>query len=82
VRTLAAVARTLREIAAITKPQEMLQEMAPLDDAADDPMPRDIDEFRRELTRRVEKIIDAETGAGERPAKPDGLGSKIIRKKS
>ena len=54
-RTLAAVARTLQEMAAFTKPEEA----TPPDDADDDPIPRDIDEFRRELTRRIRGFIEA-----------------------
>jgi hypothetical protein len=60
-RTLAAVARTLQEMAAITQPVEV----TPPDETDDDPVPRDIDEFRRELTRRIRNFIDARrNGAG------------------
>ncbi len=54
-RTLASTARMLREIAAIIQPE---QGAAP-DEADDDPIPRDIDEFRRELARRINALIDA-----------------------
>jgi hypothetical protein len=67
-RTLASLARTLREIAALTRPDEVM----PPDDADDDPIPRDIDEFRRELARRIHAIIDArrsgEGGRGDEAA--------------
>ena len=54
-RTLAAVARTLQEMNAITKPDEVTQP----DDADNDPIPRDIDEFRHELARRINGLIEA-----------------------
>jgi hypothetical protein len=62
-RTLAAVARTLQEMAALTKPEA---EVMPPDDADDDdPIPRDINEFRRELARRIRGFIEARRlGAG------------------
>lgn len=50
-RTLAALARTLREVATLdTDP-------AAEPDHDDDAGPRDMEEFRRELTRRIEAII-------------------------
>jgi len=55
-RTLANVARTLREIVALMKPDEV----TPPNDADDDPIPRDIDEFRHELARRINALVDAE----------------------
>jgi hypothetical protein len=56
-RTLAGVARTLQEMAAICQPETE----TPQDDADDnnDPTPRDIDEFRRELARRLRGIIES-----------------------
>lgn len=60
-RTLASLARTLREVALINQTEEAV---AP-DDADDDPVPRDIDEFRRQLAQRIRKFIDARrNGAG------------------
>lgn len=50
-RTLAALARTLREVA--TLDTDPAAEADPDDDAG----PRDMEEFRRELTRRMESII-------------------------
>jgi hypothetical protein len=60
-RTLASVARILREIVAIYQPEE--QVTAP-DESDDDAVPRDIDEFRRELARRIHALIEAERGGG------------------
>lgn len=59
-RTLASIARTLREIALIHRAGETT---AP-DVIDDDPIPRDIDEFRRELARRIHAFVDGRTGAG------------------
>lgn len=56
VRTLAGISRTLREIAALNQPNEV----TPPNEADDDPIPRDIDEFRNELARRINALIDAE----------------------
>jgi hypothetical protein len=54
-RTLAALARTLREVA--TLDTDTSAEADPDDDAG----PRDMEEFRRELTRRMESIIAERT---------------------
>jgi hypothetical protein len=54
-RTVASVARTLREIAALNQPDEV----TPADDTDDDPVPLDIDEFRLELARRIRGLIEA-----------------------
>jgi hypothetical protein len=55
-RTLAGISRTLREITALNQPDEV----TPPDETDDDPVPRDIDEFRNELARRINALIDAE----------------------
>jgi hypothetical protein len=61
-RTLAGVARALREIKALTEPNEV----TPPDDADNDPIPLDIDEFGNELARRINEFVDAErNGEGE-----------------
>ena len=57
-RTLAHVARTLREITALTRPERE----APPDETDDDSVPRDIDAFREELARRIHAFIDARQG--------------------
>jgi hypothetical protein len=64
-RTTASIARTLRELAALNQPDKV----TPPDETDDDPLPRDIDEFREALTRRIEAFIDAEQrGEGETSA--------------
>jgi AcrR family transcriptional regulator len=68
-RTLASISRTLREIKAFNQPDQV----TPPDEADDDPVPRDIDEFRRELARRIRGFIEARRiGAGGLPAEPEG----------
>jgi hypothetical protein len=62
-RTLAAIARTLHAMAAIAEPES---EATPPDETDDDPVPRDIDEFRRELTRRIRGFIEARRNGGSR----------------
>src|SRR5665213_2700329 len=57
-RTLTAITRALHEIKAINQPDEV----TPPDETNDDPIPRDIDEIREELARRIHALIDAETG--------------------
>lgn len=54
-RTLASLARTLRELAFINRTEET----ATSDEPDDDPIPRDIDEFRYELARRIHAFVDA-----------------------
>ena len=60
-RTLAAVARTLQDMAAFAKPEA---EATPPDESDDDTIPRDIDEFRNELARRIHALIDARQDGG------------------
>jgi hypothetical protein len=65
-RTLAVVAKTLRELAAVDeadKPRGGTKQ-APDNNIDDDPVPRDIDEFRRELARRINALVDSRTNAG------------------
>lgn len=65
-RTLAVVAKTLRELAAVDEAeiQRTGKQQPPDDNIDDDPVPRDIDEFRRELARRINALVDGRTGAG------------------
>jgi hypothetical protein len=68
-RTLASVPRSLRDIAALNKPDEV----TPPDEAYDDPVPRDMDEFRYELARRIRGFIEASrAGAAGVSAQPKG----------
>ena len=65
-RTLAIVAKTLRELAAVDeaeKPRKGKKQPSD-DDIDDDPVPRDINEFRRELARRINALVDSRTGSG------------------
>jgi hypothetical protein len=63
-RTLAAVARSLQAMAPLTHAHEMTP-----NEADDDPVPLDIDEFRYELARRIRGIIEARR---ERASRNDG----------
>ncbi len=54
-RALASVSRTLLEIKALTVPDQV----TPPNETDDDPVPRDIDEFRYELARRIRGFIEA-----------------------
>lgn len=56
-RTLASLARTLRELSAMSGAEPTAETASDDDDA----IPRDLDEFRRELARRIEAFV------GERP---------------
>ena len=62
-RTMAIVAKTMRELAAFDDAQPPHQGKKPPDDD-DDPVPRDIDEFRRELARRIDALVDSRTHTG------------------
>jgi hypothetical protein len=55
-RTLASLARTMHEIAALAKPDKA----TPPDETDDDPLPTDIDELRFELARRIEGLVEAQ----------------------
>lgn len=67
VRILAVLNRALREIAMITK----FDETTFLDAADNDPVPHDLDQFRRELARRIRGLVDAERSRpGESPDRP------------
>jgi hypothetical protein len=56
-RALSALTRTLRELNAL-----LAQQPAP-DDAGDDPVPKDMNEFRFELARRIRGFIEARQAA-------------------
>lgn len=57
-RTVASISRTLREIAALNTPDEV----TPSDEADNDPIPLDIDEFRNELARRIRALVEVHRG--------------------
>ena len=62
-RTLASISRTLCDLATIMQPDPVTPAANETDN---DSLPRDIDEFREELARRIRALIDAERGgAGE-----------------
>ena len=63
-RTLAVIGRTLREISTLLKPDEV----KPLDEAANDTVPVDIDEFREALALRIEAFV-----AGQRALESAGV---------
>lgn len=58
-RVLATLNRSLLEITEATKPEESV-DADDASDADDDAVPRDIDEFRNELARRIRGLVDAE----------------------
>ena len=72
-RTLASLTRTLKEVnrlheaAAGTGGAKSVAARTAAD-TDDDDMPRDIDEFRRELTRRIDAFVASRTDAGIRDA--------------
>ena len=61
-RTLAGVSRTLHELAAVSRPPEA----STPDESNDDPVPRDVDEFRFELARRIRAFIEARQASAGR----------------
>ena len=63
-RVLAALTRTLREL-------NTLLRQCPVP-AADDDMPEDIDEFRRNLARRIRLFVASRTGGTGEPPEPQG----------
>jgi hypothetical protein len=63
-RMLAQLARTLTEV---TRLRAASSEKAP---DADEPVPRDLDEFRRTLERRLAQIADNETDRADRADEP------------
>jgi hypothetical protein len=58
VRVLSILNKALLEITEMSEPEESVP-----DDTDDDPIPQDIDEFRRELARRIRGLVDAERAA-------------------
>jgi hypothetical protein len=62
-RALAVMVKTLRELALLDARAANAAREAPTEKPADDE-PADIDEFRRELARRIHAFVEARTGAG------------------
>ncbi len=69
-RALAGIARTLREVALLNKTDDA----KPRHEADNDPIPRDIDEFRHELARRIRGFI-ADERARESEGSSEDTGS-------
>jgi transposase-like protein len=68
-RMLAVLVKTLRELAALNETNKEAAAAAALpqpDPDHDDPVPRDIDEFRRELARRIEALVGSRRDGGVR----------------
>jgi hypothetical protein len=63
-RVLAVLAKTLRELSALDSAKSKTRELAPADD---DAVPRDMDELRRSLARKLEALI-----AGRKTDTPGG----------
>lgn len=74
-RTLASLSRTLREIAAVNGADETILSH----DVGGDAVPRDIDEFRDALARRIENVVAARLGTEEHAVPADGSRSKPAR---
>jgi hypothetical protein len=70
-RTLAVVVKTLRELTAFDEAQSKRGAKPPDQEDDDDPMPRDIDELRRQLARRIESIVESRTAS----VRPDGTAT-------
>lgn len=61
-RTLATISYALRELAAIAHTEPVTP---PTNETDNDPIPRDIDDFREELARRIRRFIDARRHGGD-----------------
>ena len=61
-RTLAIVAKTLRELSAVDRRKRRKRRRSREKTSMTTPSPRNIDEFRRELARRIERSLTAGTG--------------------
>ena len=64
-RALAVLVRTLRELSAFAEMRKpSAKKEAKPEPEHDDPPPRDLDELRRELARRMQSLIDERAGGG------------------
>jgi len=72
-RTLANVSRALREAKALNEPVSE----TPPDETDDDPIPRDIDEFREALARRIEAFVASRRAADDGRVSPDAGDAEV-----
>jgi hypothetical protein len=56
-RTLAVLARTMRELIAVDSIQRGGEQRVKKQERHDDPVPRDVDELRRRLARRLDQLV-------------------------
>jgi hypothetical protein len=56
-RTLAVLARTMRELIAVDSLQRGGEQRVKKQERHDDPVPRDVDELRRRLARRLDQLV-------------------------
>ena len=63
-RSLAVLIKALRELSALDDAQEAARRTNATDTVDDDPVPQDIDDFRRALAERIEAFVDSRTGPG------------------
>jgi hypothetical protein len=69
-RAFATLVKTLRELSAFDEAHQPRARKRKTEQD-DDPVPRDIDEFRRELARRMDAFVQSRTGARV-PGDPEG----------
>jgi hypothetical protein len=62
-RALAVLARTLRELTALDDLNRKRKKRGEADRKNDEPIPRDIDEIRRSLSRKLEALVAEQQGA-------------------
>lgn len=68
-RVLASLARTLKEVMRLREQERGADDNAKADD---DAVPRDLDEFRRELSRRLEGLVEGAASVSDRGNEPGG----------
>lgn len=66
-RVLASLARTLKEVMRLREQERGTDDNAKADD---DAIPRDLDEFRRELSRRLEGLVESAAPVSDRGDEP------------
>jgi hypothetical protein len=77
-RMLAVLVKTLRELAALDESHKDAARAVQADPTDDDPVPRDIDEFRRELARRIQAFVGSDSAATPGcGARPFGVGQNV-----